>query len=242
MPTVNARPDSAILEYFFGEAIFYGRQTDSDALQAIKELGADIYDWFVKIPNYHNIEQFTYKVNGMDIFVDQVTVNRFKKWRQFFVREQEKWGLPSKHGMWKPTSTTGDQFLSYINYEWDASDPFRIDTAVARKNGDDRLKRGFTGGSTDPSTSKQHMRVKTTAALAPSKDNMKIEIQDATSTVAHNRSTDVDEMSLHDLELTINEYLPDEGSPPSTMIMLQIVTLHHPFNIPHTLLFYQRTT
>ena len=49
MPTVNARADTAILEYFLGEVIFYGRQTDSDALQAIKELGADIYDCLSKI-------------------------------------------------------------------------------------------------------------------------------------------------------------------------------------------------
>jgi len=126
--------------------------------------------------------------------------------------------LPSKHGMWKPTSTTGYQFLSYLDYEWDPSDPFRIDTTVARKNGDDRLKREFplafsVQGSTDPS--RQHnMRVKTTVALAPIKD-MKIEILDATPTVIRNRSTDVNEMSLHDVELTIKEYLPDadEGSP-----------------------------
>jgi len=39
MPTVYARADTAILENFLGEVIFYGRQTDSDALQAIKELG-----------------------------------------------------------------------------------------------------------------------------------------------------------------------------------------------------------
>ena len=142
MPTTRAKRNADDRYYWLRHFIFFCRPTDSPAFIALEQYGEKLYDNFVKHDDYIiNIQNFRYTDDkGVDRPLDSETIERLTKWRQFYTKMQQDWGLPTKHGSWDLTTVDGMVFEDYLNEEWDNQDAVRIDTAEARANGDERLR------------------------------------------------------------------------------------------------------
>ena len=142
MPTTRAKKNADDRLHWLTEFIWFGRSTNSPAFNALVQYGEKLYDNFVIHDDYEqNIQDFRYTdEDGNQQKLDDITIDRLTKWRPFYIKQQEEWGLPSMHGLWDLTCVDGLIFEGYLLEEWDILDPIRIDTDKARENGQERLR------------------------------------------------------------------------------------------------------